>query len=149
MSNFNRRDFLKASGLGSLALGMGLAPFEATANPGNFRNFLFVFNGGGWDPTRVLANCFEQRVVAMEADAGLTTHGNLTHVSHPDRPSVDMFFERHYNRTLIANGVLCPSVAHGNCRRLMMTGTTNDGASDWGAIVGGDVASERSLPQMV
>ena len=148
MNDFNRRKFLQTSGLGAIALGAGLVPLRGLAASGSDLNFVFIFNGGGYDPTRVFANCFEQRGVDMEIDSGLTTVGGLTFVDHDDRPSVRLFFDRYHSRSLILNGMLVPSVAHGTCRRLMMTGTTNDGASDWGAIVAGQ-SSDVALPQLV
>ena len=59
----NRRDFLQFTGLSGVALGAGMVPFQALAQSQSHLNFVFVFNGGGWDPTRVFANCFEQRAV--------------------------------------------------------------------------------------
>jgi hypothetical protein len=145
----NRRDFLQFSGLSGVALGAGLVPFQSLASSQSDLNFVFVFNGGGWDPTRVFANCFEQRAVDMELDSGLSNIGDLRWVDHVDRPSVTNFFERYHSRSVIFNGLLVPSVAHGNCRRLMMTGTSNDGASDWAAIIAGGASMELALPQMV
>lgn len=145
----NRRDFLQFSGLSGVALGAGLVPFQSLASSQSDLNFVFVFNSGGWDPTRVFANCFEQRAVDMELDSGLSNIGDLRWVDHVDRPSVTNFFERYHSRSVIFNGLLVPSVAHGNCRRLMMTGTSNDGASDWAAIIAGGASMELALPQMV
>jgi len=148
MNDYTRRRFLQATGLGAVALGSGLVPMRALASSGSDLNFIFVFNSGGYDPTRVFANCFEQRGVDMELDSGMTTVGGLSFVDHEDRPSVRLFFDQYHERSLIVNGMLVPSVAHDACRRLMMTGTTNDGASDWGAIVAGQ-DDGVALPQLV
>ena len=145
----NRRDFLQFTGLSGVALGAGLVPFQSLAASQTDLNFVFVFNGGGWDPTRVFANCFEQRSVDMELDSGVSSIGDLRWIDHVDRPSVTAFFERFHDRSTIFNGLLVPSVAHGNCRRLMMTGTSNDGASDWAAIIAGEQRMELALPQTV
>ena len=48
----NRRDFLQFTGLSGVALGAGMVPFQALAQSQSHLNFVFVFNGGGWDPTR-------------------------------------------------------------------------------------------------
>jgi hypothetical protein len=45
--------------------------------------------------------------------------------------------------------LLVPSVAHGSCSRLMMTGTTNDGAADWAAVIAGESRMGLALPQVV
>ena len=145
----NRRDFLQFTGLSGIALGAGMVPFQSLAASQSNLNFVFVFNGGGWDPTRVFANCFDQRAVDMELDAGISQIGDLRWVDHVDRPSVTAFFNRFHSQSTIFNGLLVPSVAHGSCRRLMMTGTSNDGASDWAAIIAGESSYGLALPQMV
>jgi len=126
-----------------------MVPFQSLAASQSNLNFVFVFNGGGWDPTRVFANCFDQRAVDMELDAGISQIGDLRWVDHVDRPSVTAFFNRFHSQSTIFNGLLVPSVAHGSCRRLMMTGTSNDGASDWAAIIAGESSYGLALPQMV
>ena len=145
----NRRDFLQFTGLGGVAMGAGLVPFQALGATQSKLNFVFVFNGGGWDPTRVFANCFEQRSVDMELDSGVSQIGDLSWVDHVDRPSVTAFFDRFHDKSTIFNGLLVPSVAHGNCSRLMMTGTSNDGAADWAAIIAGESSMDLALPQVV
>ena len=110
----NRRDFLQFTGLSGVALGAGLVPFQSLAASQSKLNFVFVFNGGGWDPTRVFANCFEQRAVDMELDAGLSNIGDLRWVDHVDRPSVTAFFERFHSQSTIFNGLLVPSTTSMN-----------------------------------
>ncbi len=149
MPKFNRRQFLTSTTASGLAVCSGLVPWRAMASSTSHLNAVFVFNGGGWDPTRVLANCFEQRSIAMEHDAGITTYGNLSFVDHDNRPSVRAFFDQFHESCLIVNGLLVPSIAHAACTRLMMTGTTNDGASDWAAIMAGQNGGGLSLPQLV
>ena len=51
----NRREFLQFTGLTGIALGAGMVPFQGIAAAQPNLNFVFVFNGGGWDPTRVFA----------------------------------------------------------------------------------------------
>ncbi len=145
----NRRDFLQFTGLSGVALGAGLVPFQSIAAQQTNTNFVFVFNGGGWDPTRVFANCFDQRAVSMESSAGVSQIGDFKWVDHQDRPSVTAYMERFASKSVIFNGMLVPSVAHGTCRRLMMTGTSNDGASDWAAIIAGEASFSLALPQLV
>lgn len=145
----NRREFLQFTGLTGVALGAGMVPFQSLARAQTNRNFVFIFNSGGWDPTRVFANCFDQRAVSMEADAGVSQIGDFKWVDHQNRPSVTSYFERFASKSVIFNGLLVPSVAHGNCRRLMMTGTSNDGASDWAAIIAGEADFSLALPQLV
>jgi hypothetical protein len=88
-------------------------------------------------------------MVDMERDTTAARFGNLEFVDSATRPSVRSFFEQHYQRSLLLKGILVPSVAHENCLKLMLTGTTSDGSSDWPAILASAEASAYSLPQMV
>lgn len=146
-----RRDFLCFSG-GTLAV-TALPLHRALAAPatkvGNGRKFLFVVNYGGWDPTRVFATEFDNVNVDMERAARLAQVGDLKFVDHDDRPSVTTFFDRYSSRSTIFNGILVPSVAHENCLRWIMTGSTRQDASDWGAIAGGVMGDTFALPHVV
>lgn len=130
--------------------GLGLGSRRALASPsGGDLKFVFVVNYGGWDPTRVFATEFSNPFVDMEKDAQLAEIGDFRFVDHEDRPAVRTFFDNHSSRSLIFNGVLVPSVAHENCLRISMTGSTAQDRSDWGAILGGTAASRFALPQVV
>jgi uncharacterized protein (DUF1501 family) len=137
--------------LGAASLGgLGLPVRRALAGAkGSDLKFIFVVNYGGWDPTRVFATEFDNPFVDMEKGAQLGTVGDLSFVDHADRPAVRSFFEAYGSRSVIFNGVLVPSVAHENCLRISMTGSTAQDRSDWGAILGGVAASRYALPQVV
>jgi hypothetical protein len=144
---WTRRRFLGTTGL--TALGLGL-PFRRglAAGSGDLR-FIFVYNYGGWDPTRVFASEFLNRSVDMEIDSEEDQLGDLSYVAHDERPSVTEFFQSWADRSLIVNGVMVPSIAHENCMKLSMTGTSSDGAADWPAILAGSVAEDFALPHLV
>lgn len=146
-----RRAFLSGSAavLGATLLPLRQALAQDTGVTGAELKVIFVFNFGGWDPTRVLANEFWNPNIDMERSAETVTLGNLSYVSHADRPSVDQFFERHYARTLILNGLQVPSVAHDNCMRLMMTGSTSSERADWPSIMAHAQANAFALPHIV
>lgn len=118
------------------------------AAPANLK-FIYVVNYGGWDPTRVFATEFDNPNVDMERSADLATIGNIQFADHGDRPSVRRFFENNYQRSLLVNGVLVPSIAHENCLKWQMTGTTAEGSSDWPAILAAARAGEFAIPHMV
>ncbi len=143
-----RRDFLAASALTGAILPLRRA-YADDVVPAKGRKFIFVVNYGGWDPTRVLAPEFDNPNVDMERDAGATTIGGITFVEHVNRPSVTTFMRDWHERMLILKGVLVPSVAHENCLRLCMTGSTRQDASDWPAIMGGMQGADFSLPHVV
>jgi uncharacterized protein (DUF1501 family) len=143
-----RRDFLATSALGAALLPVRRAFAEDTV-PAAGRKFLFVVNYGGWDPTRVLAPEFDNPNVDMERDAGTAAAGGILYTDHAERPSVAQFMQTWHERMLILKGVLVPSVAHENCLRLCMTGSTRQDASDWPAVMGGVAGADFALPHVV
>ena len=144
----NRRDFIRLSAASLAALGV---PWQAALAGSSKKHlkFIFVFNSGGWDPTRVFADVFENSDVDMEADAERATLGELTFVDHPDRPAVRSFFEAYSSQCTVVNGILVPSVAHETSRKLLLTGTTSDAQPDWPAILASVDAEAYSMPHMV
>lgn len=125
-----------------------LVPSLARAAGDSDRKFLFVFNHGGWDTTRVLSPMFDAPLVSMERSAEPFTAGSLALVDHPSRPSARAFFELHHDRVALVHGVLVPSVAHEVCTRLVMTGGTRVNP-DWAAVIGGSQAERFVLPNLV
>lgn len=146
----NRRTFLGASAAAAAA---GLLPSRraraSTSVSGADLKFVFVVNYGGWDPTRVFAAEFDNPAFDMERLADSATVGDLSFVDSADRPSVRSFLETWYSRTLFINGILVPSIAHDNCLRLSMTGTTATTRSDWPSVIAAARSSDFSLPQLV
>ena len=111
--------------------------------------YLFVFAGGGWDPTRVFADGFDNSAVDMESSADRGTAGGITYVDAPDRPSVRSFFENYHQQTVIFNGVMVRSIAHEICTMIALTGTTSGLVPDWPAILGGASGDRYTLPHLV
>jgi uncharacterized protein (DUF1501 family) len=145
----NRRQLLghSAALLGATALPLRRALAASAAGEG--MKFVFVVNYGGWDPTRVFADEFWNANVDMEPSAEPLELGGLTYVTHPDRPAVDTFFERYGELALIMKGIQVPSVAHENCLRLVMTGSTSSERADWPSILGYAKAADFALPHLV
>lgn len=143
----HRRHFLAGAGAALAALGLPLHVARATT--GTDRKFVFVFNPGGWDPTRVFVPAFDLPEVAMEARAARATAGGLPFVDHPDRPSVRAFFEAHGSRALVVNGLLVRSIAHEICSMIMMTGSSSGLLPDWPAILGHADRDRTVLPHLV
>lgn len=141
----NRRHFLSGSAL--TAMGLSLPRIAAAA--GSTRKMIVVFAPGGWDTTRVFAPEFANAAVAMEPFAEKATRGGLSWVSHPERPSVDVFFQNHHDQMLVVNGMLVRSIAHEICTMLTLTGTSSGVAPDWPAIVANADLSSYVLPHLV
>ena len=150
-----RRTLLKATGAGLLAFGaplpFGLRSGLASANPltdGKLK-FLFVFNSGGWDPTRVFVDGFDNAAIDMEVSAERGQAGDLNYVAHPNRPSVDAFFQAWGERTAVCNGMLVRSIAHEICTVLAMTGDSSGTRPDWPAILANEVREDFIIPHVV
>lgn len=145
----NRRQFLTASlgltGASMLTSREGLASMESESE----RNFLFVFAQGGWDPTRVFTPEFDNARVAMETDAEPNQMGSLRWVSHVSRPSVDTFFESHYDKTMIVNGVQVRSIAHEICTSLLFTGGVSGDGADWATRIASETSRVLPIPHLV
>jgi len=144
----SRRRLLQA-----LAAATTVAPLGRRARAGGVRGadmkFIFVYNLGGWDPTRVLAPAFGNPNVDMESDAEPMTVGDLSFVDHPDRPNVRAFFETWQDRLSIVNGVRGRSLAHDVCRQVSMTGTTSGTQPDWPSLLAQARANDCLLPDLV
>lgn len=144
-----RRSFLQASGLAAGALSLPLIPRVAhAAEPGELK-YLFVFNSGGYDPTRVFATEFDNDNVDMEPGAERGRVGNLDFVDHADRPSVRTFFESYGDRSLILNGMLVRSIAHDICTMIAMTGNSSGTSPDWPAVLASASRERFILPHLV
>jgi uncharacterized protein (DUF1501 family) len=142
-----RRSLLRGA---ALALGAASLPHRiARATTGSDLKFVFVFNPGGWDPTRVFWPSFGSSVVSMEGLAEPATAGNLTYADHPDRPSVRAYLEQHHGRTTFLNGVMVRSIAHEICTMITMTGSSSGNAPDWPAQLADARRAEYTLPHLV
>ena len=146
--SLNRRQFLGASLAGAAGLTLPLRSAHAAVSASDLK-FVFVFNNGGWDPTRVFGTQFGNGNVDMEAAADRATVGDIPYVSHPDRPAVDTFMAANYERMLLINGMQVRSIAHEICTVLALTGSTSGFSADWPAIIAADQSDRYTLPHLV
>ena len=144
----NRRHFLGAAAAGTAGLGLPFRPAHAAVNAAD-RKFVFVFNQGGWDPTRVFATEFDNGNVDMELSAERGEVGGIPFVDHPGRPSVRSFMEQNHERLLIVNGVQVRSIAHEICTMISLTGNTSGLAPDWATIIAAGGSAALTLPHLV
>lgn len=143
----DRRTFLGTAALATA--GLGLPVRRARAASGGDLKFVFVFNSGGWDPTRVFAPEFSNRNVDMEATAARATAGGISYVDHPDRPSVRAFMDQHHSNLLVVNGVQVRSIAHEICTMIALTGDTSGFAPDWATVLAHSAGDRYTLPHLV
>ena len=147
MSLWTRRQVLWGAGASLGVLGIPASVNALTA--GSALKFIFVFNQGGWDPTRVLASEFDNPNVDMEALAERGSISDVAFVDHENRPSVRTFFTRNAGRSVIINGVMVRSIAHEICTQIALTGSTTGMAPDWPAILAASTGSQFALPHLV
>ena len=142
-----RRQFLFGASALLTAFGLPATGLAQTAPDG--RKFLFVFNPGGWDPTRVFAPEFDNPNVDMESAADRASLGGIDFVDHPARPSVRNFFAAFAPQTLVFNGVMVRSIAHEICTMIMMTGSSSGLSADWPTLIGDAARADTTLPNLV
>ncbi|MCA9490196.1 MAG: DUF1501 domain-containing protein [Myxococcales bacterium] len=143
-----RRDLL----IGGAALGGSLLlprSSRAAVAPED-RKFIFVYVNGGWDPTKVfMASMANSITVGRSAGDEAVTHGPFRLITNPNRPAVDVFFDRFSDRVALLDGVLIRSINHPICRNLWMTNTPNAGRPDWPATLGFAAADRYPVPNMI
>lgn len=145
----NRRQLLAGgAALGAAGLGLRSTPARAAVSPRDLK-FVFVFNRGGWDPTRVFADAFSSRFVDMERDAAAATSGGVRWVDHPSRPSVRSFFQANHAELLVINGLQVRSIAHEICTMIALTGDTSGFKPDFATVLAADQAERYTLPHLV
>lgn len=148
----SRRDLIRALGVSMAAAALpaaGLLGAPLAHATGTGKRFLFVFNPGGWDPTRVFEPSFGRPGVSMEPAAEPWSIGGLTLVDHPERPSVRAFFQSHAQRSLVLSGMLVRSIAHEICTEIALTGSTGGAGSDWATRIAASSADDYTLPSLV
>ncbi len=143
----NRRQLLGASAAGLAGLSLA-RPARASVSNAD-RKFIFLFNNGGWDPTRVLADGLSNGNVDSEPGSERASAGGVRWVSHPDRPSVDAFLSGNHDRLLILNGVQVRSIAHEICTMIALTGSTSGFLPDWATLLAASAGDRYTLPHLV
>ncbi|MCB9745063.1 MAG: DUF1501 domain-containing protein [Alphaproteobacteria bacterium] len=143
-----RRQLLTASAATLGGLTLGARRLRADPAPEDLRLIFFVVSGG-WDPTRVFADAFDDPAVAMEPDAERASLGALRWVHHPERPSVTRFFEDRAQQLLVVNGIQVPSVSHRDCSRIILAGDTAAPVGSWPALISSAQADRFPLPHVV
>lgn len=145
----NRRSFLGGSALAMALPSLLLGRRGLAASSTSDLRFVFVFNSGGWDTTRVFAPVFDNRDVDMEGLAEPASEGDITWVDHPDRPRVSAFMRANASRMVVVNGILVRAIAHEICTMLALTGGSSGLEPDWATILAHSQADRFTLPHLV
>ena len=150
MKTLTRRHFLKG-GAAALGLGMTAPLWRQLAHaqaPGEGKNLVVVFAGGGWDTTA----CFDPKPGLSTIDSppgDIRLFGDLPILTGPGRPAVERFFQSYGDLSAVINGIEVRSIAHEECTKRIMTGTNSDSSPDFGAIVGVERGSDLAVPYMI
>ncbi len=141
-----RRHLLQGT---AAATALGLPRLSRADTAPDDRKFLFVFNNGGWDPTRVFAPEFRNANVDMELGAEEATAGGIRYVAHPDRPAVTSFMEAYHSELLVINGLQVRSIAHEICTMIALTGDTSGFKPDMATLIADHTGGSYTLPHLV
>ena len=131
-------------------LGSTLPTRMARASSASDRKFLFIFNGGGWDPFCTFVPSFGSPHIEMEPEAEPAFYGDIPVVEHPSRPSFSTFMAHFSDRLHVINGIEVRSVTHQRCRQLMMTNKAGaKNIEDWPTLIAANSPVATALPHVV
>lgn len=148
----NRREFMKAAGYAGLSLmtpfGLRTAQAQSSGYDGLF--FILVNAGGGWDPTSFCdpkgrKDENEMNPMNMYLTDDILTAGNL---NFAPVPGVQTFFEKHYNRLLVVNGIDTSTNGHDSGSRHTWSGELGEGYPSFSALVAAGLGADRPLSFM-
>jgi len=147
LAKLTRRNLLRT---GAIAAAFSALPeWAGTARAAvPARNLLIVLNSGGWDVTYSLDPKPGSELIDG-AQGSIRRFGEIPILSHPTRPSVDLFFERYAEMCSVINGVQVRSFIHTDCTRRIMTGTASDHNPDFGAIAAYEHGRDLPVPYLV
>ena len=152
-----RRSFLRTLTLlgAGHALPLTLVPAAFGATPQRF--FVSVNADGGWDPTGLIdpkgsaARADGRGPVNHFAASAIKTAGNLRYAAYPDGvmpPDVantghlDTFFQKHYQRLLVINGIDTQTNGHDSGRRYVWSGRLEEGYPSVAALAAAPFAEQ-------
>lgn len=144
----DRRDFMKLCGAAGLAV-MVPGRGRAQLDPGSFddRFWVFVHAGGGWDPTSL---CDPKGRVDEEEENPMNMYfvddiGTAGNINYAPMAFNEQFFQKHYRRTLVLNGVDTQTNNHDAGVRHTWSGKLSEGYPALAALIAGIQAREAPL----
>ena len=145
----SRRELLLGGSAGLASLALPAARAAAPRVSGADLKFIFLWAYGGWDPTVALAPLHDFPRIVVDPASEPARVGDLAYTHASDRPSVDAFYARYHERSVVLHGLTQRSVGHTACLRLAYTGDTTGTSADWGARLAAAAADRYPLPQVV
>lgn len=153
----NRRELLRMGVTASGLLVCGGVRMALAQQPYSGPFWLFVEADGGWDPTSFC----DPKGAGLGPDGAINTYdqadirriGNIRYAPPPERYATDtslysnrQFFETHYQRLLVINGINYATNSHVVGRTVNWTGRHAPGYPALPALIAAETASELALP---
>ena len=142
----HRRTFLKAAAAAGLAVAapIALSPREARAqSTGLFDGpyWFFIHAAGGWDPTSLMDPKGNANGMNRYDTAAIEMAGNI---SYAPLEFQQEFFQKHFQRTMIVNGIDMSTNGHEQGTRYTFSGRLNEGHPSLAAVIA--AANGPALP---
>ena len=143
----DRRDFLRVASWAGLTcvLPAVVDPLRATAQTGSGgytgTYWIIMHAGGGWDPTHLCdpkgrANGNENDPMGRFLKSDIRTAGNINYAPLGDGgTALDAFFQTHYQRLTVINGMDTTTNGHDQGTRGTWSGRTAEGHPPIGALI--------------
>lgn len=148
----NRREFMKLAGLAGLAVvtpaRWGFA--QTNSDPYDGPLYLIVHAGGGWDPTSLC----DPKGTEDPEDPERMNNYLRDDIRSPSAPSPiqwapfgnnDAFFERHYDKLLVVNGIDTATNSHDAGPRHVHSGNLAEGHPPFAAMVAAHFARQKPM----
>ena len=154
----DRRDFLRIASWTGLTCVMPAVvdPLRATAQTSatgyNGTYWIFMHAGGGWDPTHLCdpkgrTNENENDPMGRFLKSDIRTAGNINYAPlGGDMLALDGFFQSHYQRLLVINGMDTGTNGHDQGTRGTWSGRTAEGHPPIGALIAATHGPNLPMP---
>lgn len=144
-----RRNFLKAAGFAGMSLMSPFSTRSAQAQEGPYDGTFFVLvnASGGWDPTSLCDPKGSGGETDMDPmnnylSSDIQSAGNIRYAPVAGNQA---FFDTHYQKTLIINGVDCATNSHDGGSRNTWSGRLAEGHPALGALLAAALAPAKPL----
>ena len=144
----NRRDFLRMAAWAGLTVASPLGRALAKGGPaGDDLLWVLVHAGGGWDPTSLCdpkgrETELDDNPVNLYFTDDIGEAGNLRYAPVGGNAA---FFDKHYKKVLVVNGVDTATNSHDGGTRNTWSGKLVEGYPAFGALVAATVAADKPL----
>lgn len=143
-----RRDFLKMAAFAGLSVSLPAIPLRARANPYGGPLWVMIDANGGWDPTSLCdpkGRLSESEEDPMNKSYLASEIGQAGNIRFAPVGGNQAFFEKHYRKLLVLNGVDTETNSHDTGSRNTWSGKLNEGHPCFAALVAGAMAPEKPM----